>query len=167
MPAPNGSTFDGNANASPPTMVGYRPGLPDFNGAALTNDLASPPDPATMPVAEVWNTFAYLITSICKMIGVATFAVNAGASPTMASWFTAALNIQANPFTITRVGAGNYQITWAAALLPVQGWPRAFLNVVGGAHSYSIEAVNITNGVQVYTQQDGVLTDLSFSVVVY
>lgn len=170
MAAPNGSTFDGNANLATPTTVGYRPGPQDFNGAALVDDPASPPDPQTMATSWVWNTFCWLIISICKAIGSAGFAVNASASPSMQSWWTAANLILGNPFVLTRVAAGNYTITWASTpnLLPVSGWPRARLNaVLAAGHSYSISSVNITNGVQIYTLQDTALADLNFSVEVF
>ncbi len=167
MPAPNQSTFDGNPNANPPTTSGYRPGLPDFNGAALTDDTQNPPDPQTMPVSFVWNTFAYLIVSICRMIPCASFALTPGVSPSILWWFTAALNIASNPFAITRNGAGDYSVTWAANLFPVQGSPKAYLNSLQGAHNVGIQAQNITNGVRIQTVQDAVLTDLPFTVDVF
>lgn len=70
--------------------------------------------------------------------------------------------------TVTDNAGGN-QIVWtcvAATLpmgLPLAGWPKPFLNIVGGAHNYGIQATYITGGMQVTTQQDGTLTDLAFS----
>jgi hypothetical protein len=167
MPSPNGSTFDGNQNANPPTSVGYRPGLPDFNGAACQNDTANPPDPLTMPTAECWNTFGAQHVSVGKMVACATFGLVAQSVPILQYWQTAANLIIANPFTLTRVGAGNYQITWSANTFPLIGWPKAGLVLIGGSHNYSVECAYITNGVQVTTQVDGVLTDLNFWVELY
>lgn len=169
MAAPGYSPFDGNVNASPPTSVGYRAGPSDFNGIGLVNDPVYPPDPATMPTAELLNTYSYLFISICKAIGVAGLGVNGGASPTVAFWWTAANQIASNPFVLTRNSAGDISVTWAANLFPIAGWPRARLNVVGGlgAHNYAISSVNITNGARVTTTLDGALTDLSFSLEVF
>lgn len=168
MPAPGQSTFDGNPQTSPPTTTPYRPGTADFNGANLQNDPVYVPDPNTMPTAPLFNTYSYEIVSIGKMIPVAFISVNAGASPTVAFWSTAANNIASNPFTVTRTGAGNYNVTYAAGTLPAPtAQPRGSLNVVLGAHNYAIGAVNIVNGIQVTTTQDGALTDLNFTVDFY
>lgn len=164
MPAPNLSTWDGNPNTSPPTTTPYRPGTADFNGAGLTNDPVYPPNAATMPTAELFNTIGFLLTSIGKMVPNAFISVNAGASPTTAFWSTAANNILTNPFTITRNSVGNYTITVSANVLPAPAAQSlAVLNVVLGAHNYSIGCVNVANGVQVTTTQDGALTDLNFT----
>lgn len=167
-PAPGSSTFDGNPNTNPPTTTPYRPGLADFNGAQLANDPIFVPDPSTMPTAPLFNTYGYLLTSVGKMIPVAMISINAGASPTVAFWTTAANNIASNPFTTTRTAAGNYNITAAANTFPAPiAQSDANLNVVLGAHNYAIGCVNIANGVQVTTTQDGVLTDLNFTVRFY
>lgn len=164
MPSPGISTFDGNPNATPPTTVGYRPGPDDFDGAELEDDPVNVPDPETMPTSAQMNTRSLLLVSICKAIGVAGFGINASASPTFAFFWTAANLIVGNPFTLTRVGAGHYQITWAAGQFPIAGWPRVRLNtaVVSG-HSYSVSALNMTNGIEVWTFDNGALADLSFS----
>lgn len=162
MSAPNQSPFDGN-----PTLgitAGYRPTLNDFNGAALEDDAVNPPDPQTMPCAPVLNTTGYTIVSLGKMVPCANFAVTPGVSPAILSWVTAALNIVSDPFTPSRNGAGDYSITFPANTFPIQGQPKAHLNVQLGNHNYSIGVVSITNGVRVTTTQDGVLTDLPFSV---
>jgi hypothetical protein len=167
MPAPGISTFDGNPNANPATTVGYRPGAPDFNGCALQDDPVQPPDPTTMPTAAQQNTLGAQHVSVGKMIACATFGVNASASPTLQYWQTAANLIVSNPFTITRVGPGHYQITWPANTFPLIGWPQCNLVFIGGAHNYGIQCAYISNGVEVTTQQDGVLTDLNFRIELY
>ncbi len=168
MPAPGASTFDGNPNATPPTTAGYRPGASDFNGAALKNLGTNPPDPATMPTAELFNTYSLCMTSVGKMVPVAFISINAGASPTTAFWSTAANLIVVNPFTVTRNSVGNYSITWPANTFPAAAaQPHAQLNVVLSANNYAIGAVNITNGVQVTTTQGGALADLNFTVWIY
>lgn len=168
MPAPGQSTFDGNPNTSPATTTPYRPGTADFNGAALVDDPVYVPDPSTMPTAELFNTIAFLAISACKMIPSGFISVNAGATPTVAFWGTAANNITSNPFTVTRTAAGNYSITWTAGTFPSPAaQPNASLNIALGAHNYGIGAVNITNGVQVTTTQDAALTDLNFTVWIF
>lgn len=165
MTAPGQSTFDGNPNATPAVSTGYRPGLSDFNGGALKDDPQYPPDPSTMPTSALFNTIAAMLVSMGKMVPTAFIGINAGASPTVAWWGTAANLIGANPFTVTRNSAGNYSITWTAGVLPnALGAPNAQINAVLGAHNYSIGTVNIANGVQVTTTEDGVLTDLNFTV---
>lgn len=168
MPAGNQSPWDGNPNASPPTTAGARPGINDFNGAALKNDPVNMPDPATMPTAELFNTLDFTAVSIGKMVPNGFISVVAGGSPTTAFWSTAANNIGSNPFSITRNGAGDYSITVAANTFPTPAaQPHAQLNVQLGAASYSIGAVNIANGVRVTTTQGGALTDLNFTVWFY
>lgn len=170
MPAPGQSTFDGNPNANPPTIVGYRPGLPDFNGGALTDDGRFPPDPSTMPTAALFNTIAAMLVSLGRASHVGGFAITAGASPVMSSWWAAGNNIASgsNPFSITKNGPGDYSITWPAGLFPTTGQPHAWLNVqLTGGHSVSIGAVWIANGVRVTTTQDTTLTDLNFSVALF
>ena len=164
MPAPNGSTFDGNAQAVHPTTVGYRPGLSDFNGGALQDDPVNPPDPQTMPTSGLLNTLSAESVSYGKAVACAGIGINAGATPTVAFFWTAANLIASNPFTVTRNAAGDYSITFAANLLPITGWPKPYLNALIGATSCSIAAVNITNGVRVQVTQGGALTDLDFSV---
>jgi hypothetical protein len=165
MPSPSQSTFDGNPNTSPPTTTPYRPGLDDFDGAQCIDDPSEPVETNDMPRSSCWNTFGYMLVSACKMIAVANISVTAGVSPTTAFWNTAANNIAANPFTITRNSVGNYSLTFTAGTFPAPtSAARAFLNVLLGAHNYSIGCVNIANGVQVTTTQDGALTDLNFTV---
>jgi hypothetical protein len=162
MPAGGVSTWDGNPAQG--LANGYRPGPEDFNGAELKDDPVNPPDPQTMPTSALLNTTELCVVSVGKAVANAGIGINAGATPTVAFYWTAANEISGNPFTVTRVGAGNYQITWAAGLLPISGFPKAHLNAVLGAHNYAISAVNISNGVQVYTTIDGALADITFSV---
>lgn len=161
------SPFDGNPLVSPALLNGYRPTPSDFNGAQLVDDSTFPPDPSTMPTAELFNTIGLTLVSVGKAVAVAGFGINAGTSPTMAWWWTAANLIATNPFSVTRNSVGNYFVTWGANLFPVFGWPRCDLNVVLGAHNYAIGAVYGVNGVSVTTTQDGALTDLSFSVSIF
>lgn len=167
MPAGGISTFDGNPNAQVPTSVGYRPGAPDFNGAALVDDTVYPPDPQTMPTAALFNTIDWTIVSLGKMCEVGTFAVTAGSSPIMTSWQTAANLITTNPFTLIRNGVGDYTIEWAANTFPITGQPRAWLNAILGAHAYAIGIINLLTGVRVTTVIDGALADIPFSVALY
>lgn len=170
MTAPGQSTLDGNPNATPPITQGYRPTLDD-GGALLSDDPKNPPNQATDPTSAAWNYFRAMQASLGKMIAVATFSLNAGAAPTFANWTTAANLINANPFQVSsRVSAGHYQITWTAGQFPLIGWPKAYLCAAGGAFSQGITAQYMTappagtQGVEVWTTQAGVLTDLPFQV---
>lgn len=168
MPAPGISTFDGNPETSPPTTTPYRPGTSDFNGAALADDPTYPPDPQTMPTANLFNTIALLLVSACKMIPFAIVSVTAGASPVIAFWNTAANDIDANPFTLARTAAGNYTLSWTAGAFPsAAAQPVVALNLELGAHNYGAGAVYGTNSVQVTTTEDGALADLPFTVMLF
>jgi hypothetical protein len=166
MPAPGQSTFDGNPKANPPTTIGYRPGLSDFNGASCIDVPATPPSPPTQPTADCWNTCGNQHVSAGKMIAVANVAVNAGGSPSVQSWATAANLIQTSPFTLTRVSAGVYQITWPPSTFPLTGWPKAYLNTQSTSAG-GISAFYITNGVQVNTFLAGAAADANFNVDLY
>lgn len=168
MSAPNQSTFDGNPNVSPPVTSGYRPGLADFNGAALQDDTANPPDPQSMPTSPVWNTFAYELVSVGRMIPVGSFGIVAQVGPTVSFWNVAANNVVADPFAPVRNGAGDYTISWPSGLLPLGGAPVAIINQILGAVSSSIVAQYLSaTSVRVQTTQGGVLTDLNFSVQLF
>jgi hypothetical protein len=168
MPAPGCSTFDGNPNSSPAVTAGYRPGAADFNGAALTNLGSNPPNPATMPTAELLNTDSLQLVSVSRMVPFAAISVTPGSSPSTAYYRTAANNIASNPFTITRNAAGDYSITYPTGTFPAPvSQPTATLNAQLGAHTYAIGAVNITNGVRVTTVVDGALADVPFTVNLY
>lgn len=101
-PAPNEqsqgiSTWD--------AVVPYRPGLPDFNGAALQNRANAPPTPATMPTANLLNGEALMIMAMGQVIPNARFSIiyQAG-SPKLASGVTLA---GVSPGTQSPILAGN------------------------------------------------------------
>lgn len=174
MPAPNGSTWNGNALATPPVTAPYRPGPADLNGIGLQNSPTRPPNPATMPTAELLNTLSALAVVYGRLVANAIVSVKfAAGSPALDS-YTAAPDAffgapAAKVFTVARTGGGaangDISITWPANALPAQlVQPRACLNVLPGAHSYSIGVVPITNGVRIVTNQDNAATDLAFTV---
>jgi hypothetical protein len=173
MPSPGQSTFDGNPNLQVPTTQGYRPGDGDFDGAAFQNlsGTAGTPNPTVIPSANLFNTFCKQLESCSRMIPFASVSVLGGGAPSIAFWRVAANLITSgsgtsgSPFTVTRNSVGNLSIIYPAGIFPgPMAQPDGALNLVLGAHNYSIGFVNITNGVQVTTTQDGVLTDLSFTV---
>jgi hypothetical protein len=108
------------------------------------------------------------------------FYVSAGPSASFAYWYDDFQSLPAVPpfsfltrFTLTRAAAGTYQIGIAGlssgqnARPQLVGAPKAFLHCAGGPHSYSIVAQysgSPISGVNVWTTEDGVLTDLDFSV---
>lgn len=153
-----------------------RPSLQDFNNAQKTDDPNAPaPDPSTMPNSAEENTVKFCLVAMGQMIPSAEVSVTAGGSPAITSTLspTDTLNGNLGAFTITRNAAGDYwvELTTASSALALIGQPRAYLNVVGGAHNYSVEATYGTGpahsnpAARVTTQQDGVLTDLNFTVV--
>lgn len=158
MVAPNASTFD--------LATSRRPGTDDFNGIAKVDDAAYQPDPTTQPNAAEWNTIEWLLLAVCRVMPVMVLSITGGNPPTLANFLTAPKNIIAGNLTITRVGAGNVQITWPAGKFPPSASPPiAGLNSGG---SGMIDAVVISNGVQVRTYNAaGAATDLSFTVSVY
>jgi hypothetical protein len=173
MPAPGQSPLDGNPNANPPTTVGMRPTINDFDGAACTDVPASPPAGPSQPRAACWNTFGYFAVSVGKAMDVAGLSVTSGASPTVNSWWTAANKIALNPFTLTRTGAGRVQVTWTSGLFPRSGRPKADLNAPLGAHTYAISAYYLSSppagmdGLEVDTNQDSAGADLDFQVSLF
>lgn len=167
MPSPGQSPFDGNPLQSPPVLVGYRPSKADFNDAALINDDTAPPDPQTMPTAELLNTDSWLLISLARMTAAGAFVITAQVSPIVSKWAVAANLVQSNPFTVVRNGAGDYSITWPANLLPLILAPQASITTLSGANSVGISAVYITNGVQVQTTKGGTLTDMNFMVSLF
>jgi hypothetical protein len=174
MPAPGQSTFDGNPNLPTPTTQGYRPGAPDFNGAALVDLNTNPANAGTMPTSALLNTDSLQLVSVSRMIPWGAFDLIAGATPTLAFWRNAANNITSgsgtsgSPFTVTRNAAGDYSVTWATGQYPAPvGQPRATLNAVLGAHNYGVGVTNITNGVRVTTTIDGALADINVGVDIF
>ena len=120
-----------------------------------------------------------LATAVC---GQAGFGLVAGGSPSFAFWWaTSAFELQVavqpstvgagsvnNPFSITRIGAGNYQVMWTAKTFPLFAAPRSYLTASGAGHiAMGITAQYIgtpTDGVEVWTFADGALADLNFMV---
>jgi hypothetical protein len=181
MPAPNGSTFDGNPNASTPVVVPYRPGAPDFNGIGLQDNPQYPPNPLTMPTAALLNTWSALSVVFGRMIPVLRLSVTGGTTPSISQFIAAPdyvggtlgsstpTPITLSTFTVTHVSTGKVQITWPAGTLPTATTqPSAHLNgVLSSGYSASVSATPITNGVEVDTLLSGVYSDMSFTVDVY
>ena len=152
--APNASTFD----LSPPR----RPTANDFNGAAKIDDGNFQPDPQTMPSAAEYNTLCLLHAALGKVAPVAVLSVAGGVSPSITQFVCAGSLPVIGTFTVTRVSAGNVQITWPANTFPPSvAQPKAYLN---GSTCGMITCSPITNGIQVYTfNTAGTATDLSFT----
>ncbi len=172
MPASGGSTFDGNSATNPPTTTPYRPGASDFNGIGLVDDQEFPPDPKTMPTANLMNSEAATLVVLARLVPVAVLSVTGGTNPSINAFTAAPTAVATEPasstFTVTRNAAGDVSITWAANTFPAPvAAPMAALNVQLGAHNYAIGIVAITNGVRVTTTQDGALTDLSFTLQLF
>jgi len=161
--APNKSTWDA-------TPTPYRPGTSDFNGAALENDEENPPDPSTMPTAELLNTLSFLAISYGKIAPNAIITVTGGNPPVIIGVQSPRTGVIAGTFTATRNSAGDVSITWPANTFPAsQAAPTVSLNITGGViagHAYAYSAENITNGVRVTTSFDAVMTDMNFTVQV-
>jgi hypothetical protein len=91
----------------------YRPGVADFNGAALTDDPDAPPNPNEFPTANQMNTEALVLVSIGKMVPNARLSILAGATPSILYCTAAGSNVTSSSFVVTRNAAGDYSITWA------------------------------------------------------
>lgn len=144
-----------------------RPGVSDFNGAQLEDNGLFPPDPQTMPTSALLNTGSLNAVSVGQVVPNATISVQASATPTLL--FVTCCNtnytIVSGTFTLTRVSAGVYTITWAAGVLPPQvSGDKGYLNIVLGAGNYAIGVTRIAGGIKITTTENGALTDLNFTV---
>ncbi len=88
MPAPNGSTFDGNAYTVPATTNPYRPGASDFNGNALSDDIKYPPT-ANQPNSALLNTLGAMCVVYGRMIPALRLSVTGGAAPFISQYVAA------------------------------------------------------------------------------
>lgn len=155
------STFDGNPNLATPSSIGYRPTKNDFNGAACVDDPVNPPNPPTMPTSACWNTICLELVSVGKAMAVGGLVVAAGGVVQFA--WTAANNLPASPYTVTKTATGKTQITWPANTFPTVGQPKAWCNDSSGSVP-AITAFAITNGIEVHTFLAGALADANYSV---
>lgn len=157
MASPNLSTFD----LVPPV----RPGLDAFNGIVKIDDQNDSPDPTSMPNAAEWNTMEFLILAMGRVCPLAILSVLGGASPSLSGFVCVATNVSTATFSFLRNSVGNVSITWPAGTFP----PSTTLPNVGlNAGPGMIHAINIANGIQVFTYNaSGVATDLNFSASVF
>ena len=164
MSSPNSNTFD----LVPPR----RPGLNDFEGAALTDDVEQPPNPGTDPTSAVWNTICRTLTALGMTAPVLCLGItghvtqpfiNAMACVVSAVTQTPVVGGVFGTFTITRNSIGNVSITWPAGTFPAAAFPpTAFLNAPAAG---MVTAFAIANGVTVITMTSaGALADLPFTV---
>ena len=173
MPAPGTSTWDGNANLSPPVTAPYRPGAADFNGIALADSAVYPPNPRTMPTAALlntWSAMAVMLGRLCQNLTMSVrYVSNAPVIDSFTTAPTAAASLPAaSTFTIARTAGGSafgdITITWPAGTFPAAlTQPKAYLNWALGPTSFSIGIVAVTNGVRVTTTQGNALVDLPFT----
>ena len=175
MPAPGTSTWDGNANLSPPVTAPYRPGAADFNGIALADSAVYPPNPRTMPTAALLNTWSAMGVMLGRLCQNLTMSVrySSGGAPIIDSFTTAPTAAASLPaastFTVNRTtgGAanGDISISWPVGTFPAAlTQPKAYLNVSLGANSYSIGIVAYgSTSVRVTTNQGSTPTDLPFT----
>lgn len=157
--APNVNTWD-------ITPQPRRPGIADVNSATLENDGENPPDPSRMPTAELLNTIAKLVVALGAVVPNAVISVSVAAS--IVGFQSPKSGVSASDFFVTHNGAGDVTIVWNAGFFPApQVDATATINdAILATHTYSISATNITNGVRVRCQQDGIRTDMAFTVVV-
>lgn len=166
QPPPNGSTWDGNPNATPPVTTPYRPGLDDVAGGALANG-NPPPNPQTHPSAEVLNTVSKTMIAMGKVVANAVITVdfNAGA-PFIAAVSAASSGIAPGTFTPTDNGAGDTSITWPAGTFP-PAVADPTMSINGDVEIDRQRVVTITNGVRVKTKLGTTGTDVRYTVVIY
>ena len=179
-PAPNEpsagiSTWD----ASP---VPYRPGLPDFNGAALTNRADAPPNPATFPTANLLNGTALMEVGIGQVVPNAVLSVTfVGGNPTINAGVAiagfspgATSPITNGALTIERTPSGSYNgdvfIYWPANTFPAPvRRPMASLNgttaALAPAADWYTDVGTGNSGVRIVCRSySNSVADLPFSV---
>ena len=108
-------TVDANTFALTPAR---RPTLNDFNGAAKANDAKHPPNAATQPTAEEYNTICKLVVAmgaVCPSLVVSIS--NDGATAAVLSFSTPG-DIELADLSVTRVSAGLVKLTIDEDLLP-------------------------------------------------
>lgn len=171
MPAPNGSTFAGNPKASPPTAIPYRPNSNDMNGIGIQNDPNFPPNPATMIVAELANTWSAQLVDVSRVVPMLVISVTVG--PLAINSIAAApAVVQSTPigttFTLARTGggagSGDTSITWPANTFasPITQ-PYVALN---GTTPGGICISAITNGIRIVTvNMSNAATDLPYTAI--
>lgn len=122
------STFD---NSTLP----YRPGLPDFNGASLADRADAPPNPGTMPTANLLNGTGMLICAVAQVTPNAVLSLKYVAGAPVLDYGSTAAGItpntvgpiQAGKIVIVRTpggaSAGDVIITYPTAALPATTFP--------------------------------------------
>lgn len=159
-----------------------RPGIGDYNGAALEDDAEDVPDPETMPTADLMNGTAITELAIGQVVPHAVLSITfPGGSPainigTCAAGATPGSTspIGSSSFSVARTsggaGSGDVTISWAASVLPVAAAaPMATLNgTTPGLICADVTTVAGNAGVRIVTKNgSNVATDLPFTVAIY
>jgi hypothetical protein len=177
MPAPGQATWDGNPNASPPITAPYRPSSADFNGASLSDDPVFPPNPATMPTAELLNTYSLQLVTVSRMCPNIRAGVTGGTAPFISAFTATPTAVYgasaAGTFGVTRGQTGQVTVYWNSGAFPASLTPpSAYLNgsigPTGACVSIGATTFGPTaNGVVVTTTQGNAYADLPFCFEVW
>ena len=167
MPAGGKASWDGNPNTSPPTTAPYRPGTADFNGLGITDDLVNAPNAATMPTANLLNSWSAFAVVFGRMIPNLTLSVRyAAGAPVLDSFTAAPTGVIAGNLTVARTGggavSGDISITWPAGTFPAAlTQPKGSMN---GILPGMIAVSAITNGIRVVTLNSAAaIADIPFT----
>ncbi len=156
--------------------VPRRPSLEDLGGATLENDTRFPPDKRRMPYAEQLNQWAKQLERLALLAPVADFEVQfSGGVPVLSSFRANRTNLVLADLTITHVGTGIVEITWAKTDglgNPIQVFPAPRrspqAHLAEDVAACAPFAANITGGVSVKMRdQTGALADIGFIVEVF
>jgi hypothetical protein len=145
-----------------------RPGSDDVGGCAKQN-ATPPPDPQRSLTADDWNQVSKQIVEMAAVLPVAILGVTFNAGAPVVTVITGMGSAAKNPATYTPTdnGTGDTTISWPANTFPGRtANPMVTLNGGSGA-AKSPEAVTVTNGIRVKTQDGAGAADIAFTVAIY
>jgi hypothetical protein len=152
--------------------VAVRPGLVnDLGGGNFLDDPIYPPDPTTMPNAEMWNQATKLVAAYGKVIACAVLSIRFSAgAPSVTFAVGPGAAVVTGLFTVEDVGVGDVIVKWLTGKLPpLTVEPQPVLNTQAalgnwGITAYSLSAALGFERVQVKTHTNGVATDHNFTL---
>lgn len=167
MSSPDANVFD----VVPPN----RPGLNDFEGADLEDDVEEPPNPLIDPTSAVWNTICRTLAAVGGVVPIFRLGITGHATQpfinALASVCSAHTQVPVSghvfgSFTILRNSIGNVTISWDDTLVPDPAFPPYACLNASDAGMITVPPGS-TNAVVVITRDhSGSLADLSFTLTV-
>jgi len=164
--APSYLTFDGSPDATVPP---YRPGVLDFDGDTLEDDLDRPPTPGQHPTAGGWNQFIKQIVALARVAPSARLSVTfPSGAPVVV--LVGGLNggLVSGHFTPTDNANGDTTITVTSGKLPARIRNPRGLTLIGStapttARSAVVEVVSEL-AIRVRTYDGNTLTNIPFEI---